>query len=537
MCRIKIDGKETEVKQDTYVLAAAGSLGIEIPTMCYLKTLEPFATCMLCVVKDQSNGKLFPSCSVRVTEGMDIITNDTEVREARKTALELLLSDHVGDCEAPCQISCPAHMDIPLMNRLLSEGKIDDALEVVRRDIALPSILGRICPAPCEGACRRKAIDQSVSICLLKRYAGDFGEVRPKETNLKETNLKEENPKSINTQEIKSSGKKVALIGSGPAGLSAAYYLQLRGISCEIFDAGGKPGGALRYKVPKENLPEEVLDREINIILDTGVIIHRGRQVGKREFEDIRKNFDAVIIATGDFSVDQEDWGVDFTEKGFTSAKKTYETNLPGVFVAGNAIRSQKMAVRASGQGKEAAFSVSQYLSGRTIRGEPRIFNSRFGKLMEEEFPYYLLESVPGDRLEPKGGTGSGFNEEELIAEAKRCMHCDCRKIDNCRLRDLSEEYKAEQRHYWNPDRKPVRKSLQHELVVYEPRKCIKCSLCVRLAEKHSEKIGFTFIGRGFDVEIGAPFNEELRNALTISAMEAAEACPTGALSMKRVKQ
>ncbi len=205
--------------------------------------------------------------------------------------------------------------------------------------------------------------------------------------------------------------------------------------------------------------------------------------------------------------------------------------------MAGNAIRSQKMAVRASGQGKEAAFSVSQYLSGRTVQGEPRMFNSRFGKLMEEEFPYYLLESVPGNRLEPSGGDESGFSKEELIAEATRCMHCDCRKVDNCKLRDLSDEYQAEQRHYWNPDRKPVSKSLQHELLVYEPRKCIKCSLCVRLSEKHSEKIGFTFIGRGFDVEIGAPFNEELRGALTVSAMEAAEACPTGALALKEVRK
>ena len=93
--------------------------------------------------------------------------------EARKTALELLLSEHVGDCEAPCQITCPAHMDIPLMNRLLARGKFAEALQVVKKDIALPSVLGRICPAPCEGACRRRSVDEAVSICLLKRFAGD----------------------------------------------------------------------------------------------------------------------------------------------------------------------------------------------------------------------------------------------------------------------------------------------------------------------------------------------------------------------------
>jgi ferredoxin len=189
------------------------------------------------------------------------------------------------------------------------------------------------------------------------------------------------------------------------------------------------------------------------------------------------------------------------------------------------------MAVRASGQGKEAAFSISQFLSGEEISGEPRKFNSRFGKLMQEEFSAYLLESIPGNRTDPAGP--QGFSSEEVMAEAARCMHCDCRKLDNCRLRDLSHEYGASQRHYWEQERKPVRKSIQHDLVIYESRKCIKCSLCVRIAEKHGEKIGFTFIGRGFDVEIGAPLNEDMNKALTVSAIEAAEACPTGALALK----
>jgi hypothetical protein len=527
MCRIKIDGRETEVEKGSYVLAAARSLGIAIPTMCQLDSLEPFATCMICVVKEASSGRMFPSCSTRVEEGMDIITHDAEIREARKTALELLLSEHVGDCEAPCQISCPAHMDIPLMNRLLSSGKIDDALKIVRKDIALPSVLGRICPAPCEGACRRKSIDQAVSICLMKRFAGDAGSFRPAIP--------------------KSRGKKVALIGSGPAGLSASYYLQLRGIACEIFDAGKKPGGALRYKLSREDLPEDVLDRDIKAIQDTGVIIHSGHQVDKKEFDRIRESYAAVLIATGDFSEDQKDWGPDYDEKGFTAEKKTFTTSLEGVFVAGNAIRTQKMAVRAAGQGKEAAFSIDQFLSGKKIAGEPRRFNSRFGKLAREEFSCYLMESADGNqpgsghgdksgsleakRIEPLGSTG--FNLEEVRRESSRCMHCDCRKLDNCKLRDLSDIYQANQRHYWSTDRKSISKSLQHELVVYEPGKCIKCSLCVRITEKNGEKIGFTFIGRGFEVEIGAPFNEELRNALTVSAREAAEACPTGALAFR----
>ena len=152
---------------------------------------------------------------------MDIISMDDEVREARKTALDLLLSEHVGDCEAPCQVTCPAHMDIPLMNRLLGEGKFTEALQVVRRDIALPSVLGRICPAPCEGACRRKSIDEPVSIYLLKRYAGDFDL---------------EMDQSWVPEKATDSGKKVTIIGAGPAGLAAAYYLALKGHACHVID-------------------------------------------------------------------------------------------------------------------------------------------------------------------------------------------------------------------------------------------------------------------------------------------------------------
>ena len=176
-----------------------------------------------------------------------------KLKKSRKTALELLLSEHVGDCEAPCQIACPAHMNIPKMNRLIAAGKFDESLEVVKRDIALPAVLGRICPAPCEGACHRKTVDEPVSICLLKRFVGDEG------------NLTRIIP------EIKKTGKKVVVIGAGPAGLAAAYYLQLKGIQVTLLDKNEKAGGLLRTKSMMKFLPKDVLDKEIELILNTGV--------------------------------------------------------------------------------------------------------------------------------------------------------------------------------------------------------------------------------------------------------------------------
>ncbi|MCF6333812.1 MAG: FAD-dependent oxidoreductase, partial [Draconibacterium sp.] len=224
MITLKINNKQIEVEEGTSVMKAAQQMGVEIPNMCTHNELEHFTSCMVCMVKDQSNGKLFPSCSVEATNGLEVVTDDDEIKESRQTALELLLRENVGDCEAPCQIGCPAHMDIPKMNRLIAAGKFDEALKVVKKDIALPAVLGRICSAPCENACHRKTVDEPISICLLKRIVGDDGNT---------VDLNSPNP----------TGKKVVVIGAGPAGLAAAYYLQIKGVQVTLIDKNKKAGG------------------------------------------------------------------------------------------------------------------------------------------------------------------------------------------------------------------------------------------------------------------------------------------------------
>src|SRR5664279_3858390 len=150
MIHLKIDNKDISVPEGTSVLEAARSAGISIPTMCYKEGHENHPSCMMCVVKDQKTGNLFPSCAIKAVEGMDLLNNDPDVLEARRDSLELLLSDHVGDCEAPCSLACPANMNIPLMNRLIASKNFPESLRVVKEEIALPYILGYICPAPCE---------------------------------------------------------------------------------------------------------------------------------------------------------------------------------------------------------------------------------------------------------------------------------------------------------------------------------------------------------------------------------------------------
>jgi NADPH-dependent glutamate synthase beta subunit-like oxidoreductase len=518
--KIKIDKREVEVPQGRVLMELIREMGIEVPSMCYLKDAERFTSCMLCVVKDRLTGKIIPSCSQEATEGMDIITMDDEVREARKMALELLLSEHVGDCEAPCQITCPAHMDIPLMNRLLAAGKFREALKVVRRDIALPSVLGRICPAPCEGACRRKSIDQAVSICLLKRFAGD-------------EDLAGEKP--WKPEPLKDSGKKVVVIGAGPAGLAAAYHLALKGHRCSVIDRNSAAGGSLCKEPGEEELPTAVLQQEIEQIAAVGVEFSLGKAIDAAYFAKLKKSSDALVIATGKGDSGVADWGLPMHARGIEADGQSYRVGETSVFAVGSALKPSKMAIRALGQGKEAAFSVDQFLRKQPVKGEAFLFNSRFGKLLPGEYAEYLKESVKGDRLEPEE-KGKGLGSGQVMKEAARCLHCDCRDLHKCKLRLYSHAYVADQKRFKSEDRQLFTKQFQHEEVIYEPSKCIKCGICVRLTAKHQEEYGFTFIGRGFDVVVGVPFNENTALGLKKVALEVADACPTGAISRKEEK-
>ena len=514
---MKIDKREVEAREDAPLIEVIRGTGTEVPSMCYLEGMDHFTSCMVCVVKERNSGKMIPSCSRKVEEGMDIITMDEEVQEARKTALELMLSEHVGDCEAPCQITCPAHMDIPLMNRLLAKGEFSEALKVVKKDIALPAVLGRICPAPCEGACRRKPIDGAVSICLLKRYAGDH-------------DLESGSP--WNPERAAGTGKRVAVIGAGPAGLAAAYHLSLLGHECMVLDRNSKAGGSMRKEVPPEELPMEVLDREIETIAAAGVSFMLVQEVDRDSFARLSKEYDAVVVAAGKGETGIASWGLPVGKKGVDADPGSYRVGDSSVFVVGSALKPSRMAIRALGQGKEVSYSVDQFLKGKEVTGEHFMFNSRFGKLLPEENLEYLKESAPGDRIEPES-LPEGFTREQVMEEAARCLHCDCRDLAHCRLRIYSDAYGADQKRFRSEERVTCRKLDQHDAVIYEPSKCIKCGICVRIAEKHKEKYGMTFIGRGFEVAVGIPFNEDLGKGLQKVALEAAAACPTGALSKK----
>jgi len=537
MVKLTIDQVSVEIRDGATIMEAAASVGIAIPSMCYKPGFSNHPSCMVCMVKEVNRDQLLPSCAMPVSEGMNILTATTEVAEARKEALELLLSDHVGDCEAPCRLTCPAFMDIPLMNRLIAAGDFTRALKIVREEIALPLILGYICPAPCEKACKRKAMDSAVSICLLKRSTVQQDDHA-------------DNPVPVPAG---ANGKRVAIIGTGPAGLAAAFYLLRSGHGCVLFDRETKAGGTLRYGISGEHLPEEILNTEIDLINQMGAEFRLNSTIDEAYFHTaVLPLFDAVILATGHQDATLAGlFGIRPDAAGSFIDRKHFTTSLAGVFACGNVIREQRMAVQSVAQGKMAALEVERYL-GTHLHQQPaneqpvnpvlttggaeshrRGSVSVTGHLFETEWQEYLQESTGDDRVTPSGDDMGSFTKQEAIREAKRCLHCDCRKPASCRLRHYSDEYGAGRKRYAGPGRKRITRSVQHETVVYEKEKCIRCGLCVEIAEAHGEPIGLTFAGRGFDVQITVPFGETIREALQVAAAACVEACPTGALAFR----
>lgn len=322
MPRLKIDQREVEVPTGATVLDAARKLGIEIPTLCFLEGYRPSTSCLVCMVKILGNGRLVPSCGTLAEDGMEVESETEEVLQMRRSALELLLSDHLGDCLAPCYFACPAQMDIPRMLRQIAAGDLRDAIVTVKHAIAMPAVLGRICPAPCEKACRRRPADGAVAICRLKRFVADV-------------DLASGNP--YLPPRKPSTGKRVAIVGAGPAGLAAAYYLLQSGHGCTIFDENEKPGGRLCHETGEDELPRDVLDAEIKPILRLGAELRMGARLGgSQAMDDLKSEFDAVLIACGATATDQaEDFGLPAASRGIQVDRQTYETKLAGVFAAG----------------------------------------------------------------------------------------------------------------------------------------------------------------------------------------------------------
>ena len=512
---ITIDGRTVEVSPGDSVLAAARKLGIDIPTLCYLEKCGPLNSCLVCLVKIK--GKFVPSCGVKVEPGMVVESETNEIHEARRTALELLFSDHVGDCLSPCHRLCPLRMNIPVMLRQVQAGRLQEAVITVKEALPLAGVLGRLCHHPCEQGCRRANWDDPAAIREIERRVAD-------------EDLATDTPWLPRRKPF--TGKSVVIVGAGPTGLAASHSLLRQGHAATLVDRHLSAGGSLRVELGNKTVPQEIFTAELKQLEKLGAQFKLGISLGKEvTVEGLLRGFDAVLVAIGEISKEEgKALGFEMVQTGIKVNPETYQTPHPAVFAAGRATRTMNQLVRAMSDGVGAAECIDQFLMGNLVQRRARPFSNIMGRIEKEELDVFMRGADLVGRTHPCD-LCAGFSGKQAATEASRCLHCDCRASGNCALQSYAQIYEVDANRF----RQPRRKFSQQEQpggIIFEPGKCIRCGICVKLAEMAQEPLGLTFIGRGFDVIVGAPFNRTIQEGLQKAGRECVEHCPTGALSL-----
>jgi ferredoxin len=515
--QIKIDGQDVQVERGQTILDAARLLGIDVPTLCHLDRCGPLTSCLVCVVKVTAAGRsrILPACGTRAEPGMMVESESEEVHEMRRGALELLFSDHVGDCLSPCQRICPLDLNIPRMLRQIQSGQTDAAIRTVRQTLALPAVLGRLCHAPCENGCRRNTAGGPAAIRDLERFVADhdFAQTSP----------------YLPTRQP-GTGKSVAIVGAGPTGLAAAYQLLLDGYDCTVFDRQEKPGGSLR-ELGAATLPDSILDAEIHAIERLGARFQSRTEVGQApSIDELSHQFHAVLIAIGELPKESRDLaGMARTAVGLKINPGTHQTERQNVFAAGSVVKPIKQLVRAMGEGRDVAAGIHQFLRGQPVRLPAKAFSSVMGRLGDMEMALFLKNANPAPRIVPFAAPSSLFEPTAARSEAARCLHCDCRAAGNCRLQEYAQAYGANPNRF-SRERRGFEQQLHPARVIFEPGKCILCGICIQIARQAAEPLGLTFVGRGFDVQVAAPLGRPFADGLQKVAAECVRYCPTGAI-------
>jgi ferredoxin len=276
-----------------------------------------------------------------------------------------------------------------------------------------------------------------------------------------------------------------------------------------------------------------VLKAEIHQLEKLGAEFKLGVALGVDiTVEGLLRGFDAVLIAIGETSKsDGERMGLEMSSSGIKAHPETYQTKQGAVFATGRCVRSINQLVRAMSEGIGAAESIHQYLSGQKVQGRKKPFSSIMGKLEKEELEVFLHEVDLVPRARPCD-LCAGSGKRAVAIEASRCLHCDCRSSGNCALQTYGQLYQVDASRF-RQQRRKFEQHVQPAGVIFEPGKCILCGICVKLTELAREPLGLTFIGRGFDVRVAAPFDLTIQDGLQKVARECVESCPTGALAFR----
>ncbi len=525
---LTINGRQISGDAGSTILELALRSSIHIPHLCAQKGLAPFGACGLCLVEASGNPRLLRACSTAAVSGMVVDSETPRVRRARAAALELMLSDHEGDCTAPCALSCPAHVDCQRFLKAISGGDMEQAAAVLLDRLPLPASIGRVCAHPCESACRRRFVEEPLSIAALQVFAA-------------EANLNAPNP--VQPRCLPATGKSVAVVGGGPCGLSAACFLARMGHRVTLFDAMPQMGGTLRGACSPNLLPPDVLDREVAQIQALGVHMVNGRRIsGREELAALRAEYDAVLLAVGAQAPASEGSAGqaflqdpasrraeldDFPELAQTVAGRiaaepgTFRTNMEGVFAAGDAAnRGVRHAVSAVGQAADAAAAIDAFLRGTPV-SRPITVRSR-RKVSEDTFQ--AVERQPRAVF-----PAPGPSQEECRAEAARCMECGCAAYPGC---GLLQEFNAQQVCPGRLESSSQREGVQARpgAILYDRGKCILCGQCVRVCREQAQQELLGFVGRGFGVSIRAVPTHAQQDAVCRGCRRCVELCPTGAL-------
>jgi len=439
-----------------------------------------------------------------------------EVHAARRTALELLFSDHLGDCLSPCERLCPLQLPVSTLLLQIQAGQTDAAAATVGGALPLAAVLGRLCHHPCEQGCRRGGADGAADIRGLERFAADANLARPAPY------LPTHKPWT---------GKSAVIVGAGPAGLTAAFELTRQGHSVTVLDRHERAGGSLRACAEAE-LPRAVLDAEIAQLERLGVEIQHNVELGAGvTLEALRRDHDVVLLALGERGAAQcEALGVAAGATGIKTEVATAQTSLPGVFAAGAVVKPVRQLVRAMTEGRQAAQCMDRFLRGEAPRRAAKPFSSIMGRLKTAELQKFLDAASPDHQQTPCDAR-AGFTPAEAVCEAARCLRCGCASSGKCALQDAAQSYGADANRF-RGERRDFERIAQPGGVVFEPGKCILCGICVRITEAEAEPLGLTFVGRGFHIRLAAPLGASIAEGLQKTAAACAAACPTGALTM-----